>query len=351
MSRRSRIFSDPSDLKELRRITKNYNAKIEREKKKLLDQGKVFQAASLPQRKSVRNMKGRKKQQGTIKTRKDYDKQIAEMENYITTGNRYIIDKNTDRMIHATVRDFNTQVDKLRKNYKGRAAIPEKISREKLLRDATSKKQLKKNLKDYQKFYKDKESQKLLDVPDNKHNIKVTKWQDDLMKERKTGIDARREEQKQKFLDTEVKYMGKKAGYSQRRYKEEMYEDRFNPLNLYNYSMDHAGLREKLNLIMRESNEDYYNARTELARLNYIGKLEQIFGDSEIGKHIIKKVKSLSTDEFYRELKGDDDLFALLYEADKDPDRMSQIYEQIWSEWFPDKPLEDFIESLADRME
>ena len=344
MPRERKIRWRENDLNELRRLAKNYNAKIARQRKKLLSEDKRYRAAQLPEKVSVRELRS------AIGTRAELKKELERMQNFIDTGNKFVVDTKTKKSLHATVRDFNTKIDKLAKKAKTqgeKAALPEKISSKELLQNAASKESLLKDLKDYKAFLKPG-AEELVEIPDTKFNIKLTKWQKDTMNRRLVEINKNREKELEAWKATEVKYGGKEAGYTHGEVRMDKGDfDEFQPLTSHSYSSTYRDMREKFKLVMRESQDEYWKARTELARINYTEKLDRILGDHPIGKMLLKKIKSADLDDFKRVLKSEDDLFLLLYDIEKNPDNYDSLLEELWNEWSD----EDMYEALDEYLE
>ena len=346
MSRQNNIRWRESDLKELRRLTKNYNAKITRQREKLIREDRRYEASQLPSKASVRELRE------AIETRRDFNAELRNMQNFIDTGTKFIVDENTKKSLHATVRDFNTKIDRLAKRAKTqgeRAALPEKLSSEELIRNASSKDSLIRDIKEYKGFLK-RGAETLEELPDSKHNIKLTRWQKETMEKRLEEINEARAKELQEWRETEVKYGGKSAGYKQGQARMDMGDfDEFEPMKMYNYSSTYSDMREKFRIMMRESQDGYWNARTELARINYTEKLDSVIGNHPIGKMLLKKIKALDLQDFKRTLKGEDDLFLLLYELEKHPDNYDTILEEIWNEWEPDVDMYDALDEYLNK--
>lgn len=346
MSRQNNIRWRESDLKELRRLAKNYNAKISRQRAKLIEQDRRFEASQLPQKASVRELRQ------AIETRKDFKTELKSMQNFIDTGNKFVIDKNTKKSLHATVRDFNAKITRLSARAKTqgeKAALPEKLSVDDLIKNASSKESLQRDIKEYKGFMR-RGAEELVELPDTKNNIKLTRWQKETMEKRLDEINEARAKELEEWKATEVKYGGKPAGYTQGQVRMDTGDfDEFEPMKMYNYSSTYGDMREKFRLMMRESQDGYWNARTELARINYTEKLDRIIGDHPIGKMLLKQIKGLDLADFKRTLKGEDDLFLLLYEMERHPENYDTLLESIWNEWNPDIDMYDALDDYITR--
>lgn len=348
MAGQSGIRWRESDLSQLRRTVKNYNAKITRQRKKLIEEGERYQASQLPPKASVRELRK------AIETRQEYNTQMGEMQNFLETGLRFKVDTNTKKSLHATVRDFNAKIDRLSAKAKtqgDRAALPAKITEEELLKRATNKDSLKRDLGTFKGFLR-RGAENLEALPDTKHNIKLTRWQKETMEQRLQEINEARAKELEEWKKTEVKYGGKSAGYTQGQARMDKGDfDEFAPATMYSYSSTYTDMRERFKWIMRESQPRYWEARTELARINYTELMDEVIGDHPIGKILLKHIKSLPLEDFKRVLKGEDDMFLLLYEVRNHPDNYDRLLEEIWGEWFPDQDMGDALDEYISRME
>lgn len=346
MPKQSNIRWRDNDLAELRRVVKNYNAKLARQRTKLIEQDRRYQASQLPPKASVRELRK------AIETRKDFNAELSRMQHFIDTGAKFKVDATTKKSLQATVRDFNAKVDRLSARAKTqgeKAALPEKLDPKEMLRNASSIEALKRDIADFKGFLK-RGAEKLEELPGTKFNIKITRWQKETMENRLQEINAARAKELKEWQETEVKYGGKSAGYTQGQARMDNGDfDEFSPMKMYNYSSTYSDMREKFRLMLRESQSGYWDARTELARINYTEKMDRIIGDHPIGKMLLKHIKGLDISDFKRTLKSEDDLFLLLYELEKHPDNYETILEEVWNEWYPDTDMYDAYDDYIAR--
>lgn len=332
MRRQSNIKWRESDLKELRRLVKNHNAKIARQRDKLISQDKRYQAAQLPKKASVKALRE------SIQTRRDFNEATADLQNFIDTGLKFRLDGNTKKSLQATVRDFNKKVDRLAKRAKSqgaRAALPEKLNEEELLKNASSREALVRDIGDYKSFLR-RGAETLEELPETKHNIKITRWQKETMEKRLEEINEAREKELKEWQETAVTYGGKEAGYTQGQARMDTGDfDEFSPMKMYNFSSTYSDMREKFKLMLRESQPGYWDSRTELARINYTQKLERVMGHDPVGQMLLKQINSMDLKDFKRVLKGEDDMYLLLYDIDTQPENYDILRETIWNEWNP----------------
>lgn len=347
MSRQNSIRWRESDLAELRRLAKNYNAKITRQRRKLIESDQRYQASQLPQKVSVRELRQ------DIGTRKDFNAELKRMQNFIDTGVKFNLDGNTKKSLQATVRDFNAKVDRLSEKAKSqgaRAALPEKLNADELLKNASSPEHLKSQLRDFKGFLK-RGAEKLVELPDTKHNIKLTQWQKETMEQMRIGINEARKAEQQLWKDAELTRGDVKTGITRSEYRMQKGKfEEYDPISLYNYSSTYGDMREKFKLMLRESSgEEYWRARTELSRLNYLKFAEENISYHPMGEEIIKYVESLPIERFKRVLLTEEDLYGDLYDARINPDKLDIVVRKIWNEWRPDDDYDEFFDNYLER--
>ena len=352
MSQQPNIRWRESDNKELRRVVKNYNAKISREYKKLIAQEKRYDAANLPKKVSVKELKE------NIQTRKDFNKTLGDLRNFSKTGEKFVIDKVTQKSLTATVRDFNKKVDRLvadaRKKGKPLSPYPDKISETDLKKLSRDKDNLTRLIKEHKEFLK-RGSEQLVELPGTNLNVKLTKWQHKFMTEGIAEVNARRAQEREDWANTAVKYGGKPAGYTRGEIGMDM-GGTLPDMNLYTKWTEPHDLKYKMRLIIKERQEGYWNARTELAKINYLETVKSALGNDPVGKLIIKKIEGMPIEDFKRTLTSDDDLFDLLYriKMEKDESMRTQLLNTVWNEWYPgtdmDTEIDKYINKKASKL-
>ena len=205
------------------------------------------------------------------------------------------------------------------------------------------------DIKTYKGFLK-RGAEKIEELPDTKFNIKITRWQKETMEQSIGEINKARAEELEAWRANEVKYGGRSAGYTQgqARMNDGDFEG-LSPMKMYNYSSTYGEMREKFRLIMRERQPGYWEARTELARINYTEKLDQVIGNHPIGKILLKQIKSMPLGDFKRVLKSEDDLFVLLYKLEMHPENYDRILQEVWGEWNPDTDMYEALDEYISK--
>lgn len=257
MSREYKIKWRDSDLKELNRVVKNFNAKLSRLEKKNPDQ-----AQYLP-----KFWKNGVDENGS---------QIVEFTDRLTvTQLKELIN---------TRRDFNREINAL-KRFSRRGA-------EEII-----------NLKDEYNL-------------DN--NIRLTKWQKTEMNRRLPHINRVRGERLEELDKIDITRGKKKQGYTLGEIgMGEQLRNELSPLTTHSKTMNQADLRWKFRTFMKESQSDYFDNRDELLRNNYISGLEQNFAKKDL-KKLIPAIRNMSIKEFKKTFYAMGGNFEFLYPPSED---------------------------------
>lgn len=363
MSRRPKFAWTDDNIKKLKKAVRNRNLKADRDKKILLADDKHFLASKVPERVHYSELKKE------INSWADFDKVIEDLTYYNKHTIRVKVrrqDKETGKMkpgsmrlgvtfkmsekdiekANKIVKEFNAKITKLKRSgeFGNRGAfLPEKITVDEIIGMSTSRKDVNKRLNEYKKFLKDG-AEKLIEVPDSKLNIKLTKWQFDLMKKSAKEVSDIRAEKYDAWKEIEEKRGG---GYTKGELRmDDGMPSEFKPVEPFQWSNDYEDIRKRFKMLQREKGEGYWTARTNLAKSNYMRKIEQIVGNTDMGRALIEKIEKLSPDEFYRVLKSDDDLFLLLYECEAGNSRIAVA--TLWEDWFPYEDAEEEFDKIEE---
>jgi len=340
MSEQPAIRWRESDIRLLRTAVRLYNTRLNKERKEFLANEERYKAAQLPNNVSVQEMRQ------SITTRKEFNQTVKQLEHYRKTGERFKLDKNTEKSLHATVRDVNKKIDRLQEQAKKKglsgAQYPKKISANKLKELSKDKENVQRLIKDYKKFLH-KGAEDLIELPNTQLNIKITKWQYYLMQEGIEEVNKNRALEREAKAQAEVKYGGKSAGYTQAQVGMDM-QGELPDMQLYNKWTEYHDLDYKLQLIYRERQQGYWDAKTELARINYMQTVKDCLGNDPVGKRIIKEINKMPLEDFKRQLTEQQDLWELLYRfKEADNKARKEVLHLIWNEWFPDKDMDVWL--------
>ena len=245
MPRYNKIQWRDSDEQELRRVVKNFNAKLARLEKKNPSEAKY-----LPK---------------FAKT------EIINNEEFVTFTDRLSVSQ-LKELIH-TRQDLKRELNALRRFSK---------------RGAEQIIQIKKGY--------DKDG----NLVDLANNVYTTKWQKTEMARRVGYINRRRKNRLDEIEATEMTSRRQKLGYTRGEFGMGKFESaRLSPMRAFTASMDNYDLKWKWMSIRTESQSDYFVRSDEQMRQNYIKGIKEHY-DYERVKDIVETIENMDIKEFLR---------------------------------------------------
>lgn len=220
--------------------------------------------------------------------------------------------------LRKAVKNFNAKISRLeKKDPQNKEALPEKITVKQIKELISTRQDLKRELNALQRFSK-RGAEKIIEIPDTDYNLKTTKWQKEEMTRRTAIINRKRKRRLKEVAETEIKSRGEKLGY--RRGDIGMgkaSEIELQPLKAFTPKMNRRDLSKKFNLIMKESQQGYWNKRDIIMKKNYITSLEQNFNANDI-KDVIKHIDDMDFNDFRKIFEAEGGNFELSYPPDEE---------------------------------
>lgn len=346
----------------LRSISKKHNDKVYREKKKLREENKSVATANLPPTVKIRQAKL------DIGNWKDYDKAIKKADSFIRYGASYAMTDKQKERVDKTVKNFNAKRERLltaarKKVENGKmthnqfsayeASLPRELTRRDLVSGAYSTKGLNENIRRFKRFSK-RGAEKLVDVPGNYNNLKVTNWQYTEMLEMAAIANDRRAEERLLWQQADLKYGGKAAGYNRDAVGMDKGDYGFAPLEAFTMSSTAYTSHRKFHALMREAQGEHWDRRTAIAKENYLKELRRVLRDDTVGRELYDYINSLPLSEFKRTLISEMEPFMDLYEVEvsrKEAEYTSAV-EKVWNTWMGEKefPGAEYHELTAEEL-
>ena len=337
LSKELTSYSPSKDFRvESIKLKQEYDKKLTADYESARDGQHRFKASKL-----VGNFESKADYHKRVNTAKAFQKEKKKMEQFIETGSSFYIPHQTMSSLKKTVEKFNKERDKMFEQGKTQGekwASPERVTVEQFIESSTDLEGLRGMIKDYQKFYKNKRSKELVELPNNKYNTKVSKWAYDYLTEGKKVLDEMYKEQYELVEGIEVTYGGgQKSGYSKEMAGMKSGPQTFDP---FQYSTEGTDIRESIKQLARQKQPKYFETRTKMVQHNYIDMLERYVNGSEAGKALIDYLKKLPAEDFYRELTSENDIWHLIYELRGSSSDVhgNEVMKKIWNEWFTDVP-------------
>lgn len=316
------------DSKALQRAVKNYNAKITR-----ISKNDPLSRGLLPDKVTVSDLRE------NIKTRKDFNREIKKLQSYSQRGGEYQYNWNArdDSRLAKAVNDFNAKLERIRKaetDPKIKAALPDRASVTQYKKWISTAEDLNRELRALRGFMK-KGAEEITEIPENKYNLKATKWQIEQMESRAAVINERRAQRREEYGKMEATQGGKGLGYSVSAggagFGSEA-ERNLDPIEPFTPSQGRKDLQAKYRTIMQGSMDTYWQKRDAIMKKNYIKALENNFNPKDI-QDIKEKINDMAPDEFYKKFLQEQSKFELLYPGKEYGEHLSRIR----AAWIPNK--------------
>lgn len=240
--------------------------------------------------------------------------------------------------LNRAVKNFNAKVDyHAKKDPKNKASLPEKVSARELKNLIDTRQDLKRELNSLRRFSQ-KGAEKIVKVPDNDYNLKITKWQKEEMTRRAGVINRRRKERLEQIQGIEVKQGGKSLGYTRGQVgMGKADEVALRPVNAFTPKMNRTELKYKHTQLIRESRDRYYKEKEERLKENYIKGIKENYNtDEPIVGEVIDAIEDMNFDEFYTKFQEEDPTFEFASKLPAGADRKAYA-EQLKASWIPNK--------------
>ena len=169
-----------------------------------------------------------------------------------------------------------------------------------------------------------KGAEQIIDVPDNKYNLKTTKWQLREMNMQAGVINRERNRRREEILQMDMTSRGEKLGYTRGALgMNKASEHQYAPINVTNPAMSRADFNEKIKTLNQLSLSTYWKNREQGWVDSYVQRLEDDFGESRVAD-IVESIRGLSFQEFRKIWEAEGDL-----REHYDPDNATHAREQI----------------------
>ena len=318
------------DSQALQKAVKNYNAKITR-----ISKNDPLSRGLLPDKLTVTELRQ------DIKTRKDFNRKIRELQSYTQRGGEWQYNWNArdDARLQKAVDNFNAKLERLKraeKDPKIKAALPDRASVTQYKKWISTPEDLNRELSALRGFMK-KGAEEIIEIPENKYNLKISKWQLEQMETRAAVINEQRAKRREEYGQLQATSGGKPLGYTVAQggagFGSEA--DRgLDPIVPFTPSQGRTDLQAKYRTIMQGSMDTYWNKRDAIMKKNYLKALDDNFNPKDV-RDIKEKIKSMPADEFYKRFLQDQAKFEQAYPGDKE--QYQQFLSRIRSTWIPNK--------------
>lgn len=241
-----------------------------------------------------------------------------------------------NEQLRKAVKNFNAKITRLeKKDPQNKNALPEKISVKQIKDLIDTRQDLKREINALKRFTR-RGAERIISVPDNDYNLKVTKWQKEEMTRRTAVINRKREKRLKELQQIEMKSGGEKLGYTVGQFGMGKAEEiSLKPLKPFTGKMNTADLKKKFRHIQKESQDMYYNRKDEQLRTNYINALKQGYNEEDIAD-IIEEIEDMDFNDFYSEFQAEGGAMEWAYPPKASAEYQGYV-EQLRSQWKPNK--------------
>ncbi len=242
--------------------------------------------------------------------------------------------ENDTKELNRVVKNFNAKVKRLESKYSNSdVIIPERMSVKELKDIITTRRDLQRELKSLQAFTQ-RGSEEIVDIPNTKNNIQMTKWQREEMVKRTKLVNDKRYYRRKKLEEKELSNQGTPLGYTRGDIGMGKVEvNQLRPTKTFTKGMDQYSANAKMKHLLRESQSSYWNSRDLLMRENFIKALEENFNPKDI-QDVVKGIRNMSISEFKDKLLSDPEDFNTAYPPDEE--QYEGYLSQLKSTWLPE---------------
>lgn len=315
------------DTKELRRLIKNHNAKIDR-----IEKNDPLSRGLLPDKVTMADLRQ------TIKNRADFNRTVKSLQSYTQRGGewQYKWNARDDARLTKAINDYNAELAKMAKeNPKLKNALPPRATATQYKKWIATTEDLNRELKALRDFKK-KSMQEFVEIPNNKNNLKITRWQMEQMENRSGVINERRAVRRAEFETLEATHGGKGLGYKAVEggagYGSEAQRG-LDPIIPFTESQGYRDVNAKFRTIMQGSMDEYWIKRDALMKANYLKAIDNNFSPKDV-REIKEAIKNMDPEEFYRTFLQEQSKFETIYKGD---DKNKAVLSQLRSTWLPKK--------------
>lgn len=218
--------------------------------------------------------------------------------------------------LRRAVKNFNAKISRLeKKNPHEKAALPERVTVKQLKSLISTRQDLNREINALKRFSK-RGAEDIVTAPDNKYNLKITKWQRDEMNRRAAIINRKRKKRLDEIAGIELESRGEKLGYTRGQLgMGKADEVALSPIRAFTPAMSRQDVKKKYAAIQKESQSSYWRERELRMKANYIKSLEENFNPADI-KDVVEAIDEMDFKEFRKIFEAEGGNFELSYPPD-----------------------------------
>ena len=235
-----------------------------------------------------------------------------------------------EKELRRVVRNFNDKLRRLIKNNpENRNILPQFYNQETEQFESRISVEMLKDLiqtrADYNrqlnmlKRFSKRGAEKIVEAPDNTYGSRTTVWQKQEMGRMAGIVNKRRQERLDKLNLVEMMNSQGNLGYT----LGQMFgmglasKNKLQPTRAFTPSQSQKDIKQKWRGLLTESKTKYHLDRDELLKENYIKTLKENYNTRDI-QDVIKKIRSMGSDEFILKFEAKGDAFEFAYPPDEE---------------------------------
>ena len=237
--------------------------------------------------------------------------------------------------LRRVVKNFNAKISRLeKKDPQNASALPERVTVKQMKDLISTRQDLNRELNSLRRFSK-RGAEDLVVAPENKYNLKFTKWQKEEMNRRVAVINRKRKRKLKEFSEIQLTSRGEKLGYTKGAIGMGKAEEvSLTPIRAFTPAMSRKDLKKKFSMVVKESQSIYWDEKELRMRENYIRALETNFNPNDI-KDVVEKIQEMDHKEFRSIFESEGGSFEIIYPPDAEA--YQQHLTQLKSIWTPNK--------------
>ena len=246
--------------------------------------------------------------------------------------------------LRKAVKNFNAKISRLeKKNPEQKNALPDKVTVKQMKELIETRQDLKREINALKRFSSKRGSEEIITVPENKYNVKITKWQKEEMTRRAGVINRRRKKRLEEIQEVEMSHMGKPLGYKRGDIgMGKADEVALRPIQPFTPSMNRADLKKKYGALLIESREQYWNEKEARLKENVMNGIKSNYGSSEYKEDVEKildAIENMDFKEFYKRFMSESDEMEIISPppGSISEDTIKANIESLKSTWIPNE--------------
>lgn len=212
--------------------------------------------------------------------------------------------QNDETNLKKAVRNYNAKISRLEKKLSPdeKSALPQKMTVKQLKELIETRQDLNREINALQRFTR-RGAEELIEIPDNKYNLKITKWQFREQNRRNTIINTKRRKRALEFLNLDMKQGSTDLGYKLGELGMGKAEEvALRQTEAFPKDMNRRDLNKRYLHFLAESQSTYFDRIDERFREVYINNLKLKYNPNDI-EDIIESIQEMDYKEFYKEIQ------------------------------------------------